>query len=78
MKHQGLAKSAAPAPFESYELLTIDQSVGYVGPGISKRWLLRQIYQFKAVKTVKLNGKRLVPRSELDRLVAEGTDKWTA
>ena len=59
-------------PFRSYDLLTLEQAAAYLGPWCTVRWMRRQVYELKKIDSVKVGGRRLVPRSELDRIVAEG------
>jgi hypothetical protein len=54
-----------------HELLSWEEAAAYLGPSFTPRWVRRQVYEFKTIKAVLLGGRRVVPKSELDRYVAE-------
>lgn len=65
-------QGSRPSPGKGYELLTLEQAVEYLGPWCNLRWIRRHVYELKTIDSLKIGRRRLVPRSELDRIVAEG------
>lgn len=62
----------------SHDLLSWEEAAAYLGPSFTKRWLQRQVYMFKTIKSVPVGGapngkpgRRMIPRAELDRFVLE-------
>lgn len=62
-----------------HQLLTWEEAAAYLGPSFTDRWVKRQYYVFRTIRTVPVGGpaggkpgKRMVPRAELDLLVERG------
>jgi hypothetical protein len=66
------AASESVLSLPSHDLLSWEEAAAYLGPSFTPRWVKRQVYDFKKIRPARLNGRTVVPRAELDRLVREG------
>jgi hypothetical protein len=72
MTRKNGTRGPEPSSFPSHNLFNIPQAAAYLGRGVTERWIFRHIYEIKDINSLKLGRKRLIPRAELDRIVAEG------
>jgi hypothetical protein len=63
-------RDTAP-PLPSYDLLSWAEAAAYLGPSFTARWVKRQVYDAKKITAVRLNGRTVISREELDRFVRD-------
>jgi hypothetical protein len=66
------AKRETLPPLPSYDLLSWEEAAAYLGPSFTARWVKRQVYDARKITAVRLNGRTVISRDELDRFVRDG------
>lgn len=60
---------AGLAPTSGHRLLSYKEAAAYLGPSFTERWIRRQVSDYRTIPAIRLNGRAVIARADLDAFV---------